>query len=122
MISLHRTYAGYPAGSVIELDATTEAALVAQGYAAVSTAAPSVPGAQSTSARRGSVTIATGAANATVVNSNCVADSRVLAYVSQVAADATLLRVERVVTGTGTFTVYGTAAAGADTVIDWILL
>ena len=50
------------------------------------------------------------------------ASSKVSAYVSQTAADGTLLRVERVVPAAGSFTIFGTANATAATVVDWAII
>jgi hypothetical protein len=56
-----------------------------------------------------------------VTNPQCTVSSKVCAYVSQAAADGTLLRVERIVCAAGSFTIFGTANATAATAIDWIL-
>lgn len=120
MILLNRAYSGYASGAIVELPKDTEDALIAQGLAVASVAAPSA-GAVTTAQNRGSCTIAAGASSVVVTNGACTTGARVLAYVSQAAADGTLLRVERVVTAAGLFTVYGTANATADTVVDWML-
>ena len=57
-----------------------------------------------------------------VTNNLVTANSKVWAVVAQASADGTLLRVERVLTADGSFTIYGTANATAVTLIDWALL
>lgn len=54
-----------------------------------------------------------------ITNSLVTAASVVHAQVAQAVADGTLLRVERVVPGAGSFTIYGTANATADTVVSF---
>ena len=120
MILLNRAYSGYAAGTIVELPADTEAALIAQGLGATN-AGPSTAGAVATSELKGSVTFAIAAVSVVVTHASCAAASRVLAYVSQAAADGTLLRIERIVTAAGSFTLYGTAAATAATVVEWQL-
>lgn len=120
MILLNRAYGGYVSGAIVELNKDTEDALIAQGLAATSALVPTV-GAATTDQTRGSAAIAAGASSVVITNASCGTGSRVSAYVSQAAADGTLLRVERVVTAAGSFTIYGTANATATTVIDWIL-
>jgi hypothetical protein len=67
MISLNRAYGGYAAGSIVELPADTEAALIAQNYGTTS-AGPATSGAVSTSYPSGSCTIAIGASSVVVTN------------------------------------------------------
>lgn len=119
-VLLNKAYGGYATGTIVELPADTETALIAQGLAATN-AGPSTSGAVSTTYNSGSVTVAIGASSIVVTNANCSANSKAIAVVAQAAADGTLLRVERVVCAAGLFTIYGTANATAATVIDWIL-
>lgn len=120
-VLLNRPYAGYAAGAVVELEASTEAALIAQGLAANSTAVPTV-GAATANVNSGSAAIAIGASTVVITNSLVNPSTKVWACVAQAAADATLLRVERVVSSAGFFTIYGTANATAATVVDWCIL
>ncbi len=120
-IALTRAYAGYPAGQVVELPASTEAALVAQNLATTSTAAPTT-GAATANMMRGSCAIAAGASSIVITNPYVTEGSSVFAVVAQATADATLLRVERVVCAAGSFTIYGTANATATTRIDWCVI
>jgi hypothetical protein len=121
MVLLSRAYGGYVAGAIASFPASTEAALIAQGLAVTSSAAPTT-GAQTAYATRGQAAIAAGASSVVVTNGACDVTSSVFAVVAQAAADGTLLRVERVVCAAGSFTIYGTANATATTVISWILL
>lgn len=120
-VLLNRAYAGYAAGAIVELEASTEAALIAQGLASTSAATPTV-GAATANVTSGSAAIAAGASSVVITNGFVTASSKVWACVGQAAADGTLLRVERVVPAAGSFTIYGTANATATTVIDWCIL
>jgi hypothetical protein len=120
-VLLNRSYASYAAGAIVELEASTEAALIAQGLASSSSSAPTT-GAATTFANSGAAAIAAGSSSVVITNANVTANSKVWACVGQAAADTTLLRVERVVPAAGSFTIYGTANATATTVIDWCIL
>jgi len=120
-VLLNQPYAGYLAGTVRELRTSTEAALVAQGLASVSAAAVTT-GPVTTTEQQGTVNFAIGAASLVVTNPSITAESKVWACVAQAAADGTLLRVERIVCANGSFTIYGTAAATAATLVDWCVL
>lgn len=84
-------YGGYPSGSIVEFPASTEAALIASGQA-VASVGPVTAGPITTTAHQGSVAF---------------------------AADATALRVERVVADAGFFTIYLNAAATAAVSVKW---
>jgi hypothetical protein len=120
MILLNRAYGGYVSGAIVELPADTEAALIAQGLA-VTNAGPATGGAVASTYNAGSVTVPIGAASVVVTTDKCTPSSRVLAYVGQAAADGTALRVERIVTAAGSFTIFCTANATAATAVDWCL-
>ena len=124
-VLLARPYAGYIAGQTVQVPTSTETALAANGIGAVastSASAATTTGAVTTSLPAGRVSIAAGASSVVVTNPNVDVNSKIWACVNQAAADGTLLRVERVVPGAGLFTIYGTAAATATTVIDWAIL
>ena len=121
-VTLNRAYAGYPAGQVVELTTDVESALIAQGIAATALATAVTTGAATANAMSGTAAIAAGASSVVITNSMCDTQSKVMAVVAQAAADATLLRVERVVCAAGSFTIYGTAAATATTFVDWVVL
>lgn len=116
-----RAIQGYAPGTVIELSASTEAALIAAGQASAS-AGPPTPGAVSTTATSGCCAIAAGSSSVTITNPLISPQSLVWAVVAQAAADGTLLRVERVVCAAGSVTIYGTANATATVSIDWAIL
>lgn len=116
-----RGYAGYAGGTIVELQASTEAALIAAGQATDS-AGPPTTGNVTTTALSGCAAIAAGASSVTITNTNITKQSKVFAVVAQAAADATLLRVERIVCANGSVTIYGTANATATTLIDWAVM
>lgn len=122
MILLSRDYKGYLAGSIVQLQTSEEAALVAQNYATVSASATTTTGAATANVVQGRATIAAGASSVVITNSLVDATSKVYAVVAQAAADVSLLRVERILCAAGSFTIYGTAAATASTAIDWVIL
>jgi hypothetical protein len=115
-------YAGYLAGTTVELPFSVEAALIAQGLAAAAPVANITPGPVTANVQQGVVGIPAGAASVVVTNNQITPNSTVMAVVSQAAADATCLRVERIVCGAGQFTIYGTANATATTLVDWAIL
>jgi hypothetical protein len=121
LVLLGRPYSGYAAATIVKLPTNVEAALVAQGLATVS-AGPVTPGAVTTTQTEGRVGIAAGSSSVVVTNPNVDANSVIHAMVNQAAADGTLLRVERIVPAAGSFTIYGTANATAQTNIDWRLM
>lgn len=112
-------YAGYLAGTVVSIDANTEAALIAQNLAVASTNASITTGAVTANVLQGICAIAAGSSSIVITNNLVNAFSQISAYVSQAAADGTLLRVERIVPAAGSFTIYGTANATATTLISW---
>ena len=120
-VLLSKGYKGYLAGTVVNLPASEEAALVAQGLAATSTVASTTTGAVTANVRSGICAIAAGASSIVITNELVNASTKINAYVSQASADGTLLRVERIVAAAGSFTIYGTANATATTLIAWFL-
>ena len=122
MILLSRPYQGYLAGTVVQLPTSTEAALVAQGYATVSAGPVTTGNVNAGNMNQGRVAAAAAASSIVVTNSNVTAESKVFAVVAQAAADGTALRVERIVCAAGSFTIYLTAAATATTTVDWVLM
>lgn len=121
MILLNKSYAGYTSGTIVELPASVEAALIASG-GAVDSAGPVTPGNVTTTANQGRVGIAAGASSVVVTHAAVNKQSVVTADVAQAAADGTLLRVERVVPADGSFTIYGTANATAAVSIKWAIV
>lgn len=117
-VLLNRSYGNYASGTVVELPASTEAALIQQSIAQASAAAPTT-GNVSTQEFTGTVGIAAGQTSLVVSHPLVTPQSKVSAVVSQAAADGTLLYIARVVPAAGSFTIYGNAAATATTIVDW---
>lgn len=122
MILLSRNYGGYLAGTIVQLATSTEAALIAQGFA-VTSAGPVTSGAVNAgSQNQGRVAVAAAATSVVVTNSNVTTESKVFAVVAQAAADATAFNVARVVCAAGSFTIFLNAATTAATTVDWVLM
>ena len=118
-VLLNRAYGGVPTAQVVSFTAETEAALIAQGFASASTRATTTVGAQTQNTLQGTAAIGAAAVSVVITNNLVDANSHVSAKVAQATADVSLLRVERVVCAAGSFTIFGTAAATATTLIDW---
>lgn len=115
-------YKGYLSGSVITIDEPTEAALIGQGLAQTSTAAPT-PGAVSLlDVPRGRAGIAIGASSVTITNNMARQTSAIYAVINQAVADGTLTSIQRVSTANGSFTIYGNANATAVVAVDWVII
>lgn len=121
MILLQRPYAGYAAGTVVELPKSTEDTLIAAGQAQTSVAQPT-PGPVSTFVAGGACAIATGQSSIVITNPIITPQSLIYAIVAQAAADATLTQVVRVLAAQGSFTIFGNANATANTTVDWAVL
>lgn len=122
-IALNFPYQGYLTGAVVTLPAAaTESAMIAQGRATASAAASTTTGAATANLLSGKAAIAAAASSVVITNSLVDANTHVYAVVAQAAADVSLLRVERVVSAAGSFTIFGTANATATTLIDWAII
>ena len=121
-VLLNRAYAGYASGTVVNLQSNIETALVAQGLAATSAVASTSTGAVTANLSSGIAAIAAGSSSVVITNNLVDASTKIIAYVSQAAADVTLLRVERIVAAAGSFTIFGTANATATTLIAWSII
>lgn len=121
-LNSNRAYMGALAGTTVKLQTNVENALKAQGLAQTDVDANITQGNVTLNLQTGTAVAAIGAASVVITNSLVDANTKVIAYVSQVAADGTFLRVERVVPAAGSFTIYGTAAATAATQIDWYVV
>lgn len=121
-VLLNRPYLGRVAGAVIGMGKSAEDALILSGGATASTDANLTTGAYTQNTGSGKAAIAAGQSSVVITNSLVEANSKVFAFVAQAAADTTLLRVERIVVASGQFTIFGTAAATATTIIDWSLV
>lgn len=120
-VLINKTYKGVPAGNIAQFVTSEETALKAQGLAST-TALDVTAGAATQNNMQGRAAIAAGASSVVITNSLVDASTKVYAVVAQAAADATCLRVERVVAAAGSFTIYGTANATADTFVDWVII
>lgn len=118
-VLLSRPYAGYAAGTVVNLSTDIETNLIAQGAATASTQALTSPGPVTANVNFGICAIAAGQASIVITNNLVDANSIILSSVRQAVADTTLLRVERIVAAAGSFTIFGTAAATATTLVSW---
>jgi len=121
MILLGRNYRGYLAGTIVQLQTSMEAALVAQGLATVS-AGPVTPGAVSTDLSMGRLGIAAAGTSVVLTNPNPTTESKVIAQLSNAAADATALSITRITPAAGSVTFTLNAAATAAVAIDWAIL
>lgn len=121
-VTLLKSYMGYPSGQVVELGASTETALIAQNLAVSTATSSTTTGAVTANVSQGTAAIAAAATSVTITNSLVDASSKIFAVVAQATADVSLLRVERVVAAAGSFTIYGTAAATATTLVDWAII
>jgi hypothetical protein len=120
MILLNRSYAGYPAGSIVQMQTVVEAALIAQGLAS-SSAGPVTAGNISTTQTQGRVGGAAATASLTVSNPSFTTESKFNAYLSQAAADATATVVNRIVAAAGSVTFFLNAASTGVISIDWMM-
>jgi len=121
-VLLNRPYSGYLSGSYANFDTSTEAALIAQGMASTAAVASTSTGPVIANTRSGIAAIPIGASSVVVTNNFVDPSSVIFACISQAAADGTLLRVERVLSAAGSFTIYGTANATAITLVKWAIV
>lgn len=118
-VSLLRPYAGYVSGAVVTLGTDVELSLIAQGLAVTAAQSATTVGAATANLNRGVAAIAAGSSSVVITNNLVDANTSIFAVVQQSTADTTLLRVERIVPANGSFTIFGTAAATATTLIAW---
>lgn len=121
LLNSARSYAGYLGGTIVQLQTSEEAALVAQGLATTS-AGPVTPGAVTTSKTNGRVGIAAAGASVVITNPAFDANSKFVAYLSNSGADGTATSITRVTPAAGSVTFTLNAAATAAVAIDWALL
>lgn len=121
MILLNRAYAGYLAGTIVQLPTSEESALIAQGLASTS-AGPVTPGSVTTTKSMGRCGIAAAGTAVVVTNANFTTESRFVAYLSNAAADATALSITRITPAAGSVTFTLNAAATAAVAVDWMQL
>ena len=121
-VRLNAPYQGTPAGVTLTFPTSTEVALIGNLIATSAALATTTTGAQSSSAMSGVAAIAAGTSSVVITNPNIDANSHVTASIRQAAADATLLRIERVVPAAGSVTLFGTANATATTLVSWSIV
>jgi hypothetical protein len=119
MVLLTRAYGGYAAGTIVQLQTTTEAALIAQGLATTS-AGPVTPGAVTTNQESGRAGIAAAGTSVVVTNPNFTTESKFVAYLSNAAADGTAFAVARITPANGSVTFTLLAATTAAVAVDWM--
>lgn len=121
MVLLGRSYGGYAAGTIVQLQTNVEAALIAQGLATTS-AGPVTAGAVTTTMVAGRVGIAAAGTNVVVTNPLFTTESKFLAFLSNAAADATGTFITRIIPAVGSVTFQMSAATTGIVAIDWMLL
>jgi hypothetical protein len=121
MILLGRAYRGYAAGTIVQLQTSMEAALIAQGLATTS-AGPVTPGAVSTDLTTGRLGIAAAGTSVVLTNPNITTESKLIAYLSNAAADTTATSITRITPAAGSVTFTLNAASTAAVAIDWAIV
>ena len=121
MILLNRSYAGYAAGTIVQLRKSVEDAMIAQGLA-TSSAGPVTAGAVSTTETSGRVGIAAAGTSVVISNPAFNISSKFSAWLSNAAADGTAFGVARITPAAGSVTITLLAATTAAVAVDWILL
>jgi hypothetical protein len=121
MILLGRAYRGYLAGTIVQLQTSMEAALIAQG-AAITSAGPVTPGAVSTDLSMGRLGIAAAGTSVVLTNPNLTTESKVMAQLSNAAADTTATSITRITPAAGSVTFTLNAASTAAVAIDWAVI
>ena len=122
MILINRQVSGYASGTVVQFATSTEASLVAQGFGSVS-AGPVTSGAVSVvGVQQGRCAVAAAASSVVITHTSVTAETRIVAFIAQSAADATAFNVTRILPAAGSFTIFLNAAATAATTIDWTIL
>lgn len=120
MILLSRSYAGYLAGTIVQLSTQAEAALIAQGFATTS-AGPVTPGNVTTTEVSGRVGVAAAGTAVVITNPRFTTESKFNINLSNIAGDATATSV-RVTPAAGSVTFTLNAASTGVVAIDWVLL
>lgn len=115
-------YKGYLSGSVITIDDPTEAALIAQGLAATSTAAPTAGAVTLQDVPRGRAGISAGTSSVVITNNMARQTSAIYAVINQAVADTTATQVVRTSSANGSFTIFVNANATAVTAVDWVII
>lgn len=106
----------------MSIGATTRRAGSFTAFAITKTDQSGTPGNVTNANFNGRCAIAAAASSVVVTSSFCTASTTIFAIISQATADATLTQIVRVAPAAGSFTIYGNAAATANTVIDYLLI
>lgn len=118
MILLSKAYGGYAAGTIVQLQTSVEAALVAQNLATVS-AGPVTAGNVTTTQVQGRAGIAAAGTNVVVSNPSFTTESKFVAFLSNAAADATGTFITRIIPAAGQVTFQLNAASTGIVAVDW---
>jgi hypothetical protein len=118
------TIAPATAGNIdnMVIGATTRRSGSFTAFAVTKTDLSGTPGNVTNANFNGRCAIAAAASSVVVTNTNCTANTTIIAIISQATADATLTQIVRVAPAAGSFTIYGNAAATANTVIDYLMI
>ena len=119
MILINRAYAGYVAGTIVQLPTSEEASLISQGFGSNS-AGPVTPGPVTTNKTMGRCGIAAAGTSVVVTNPQFTAESKFVAFLSNAAADGTAVSVTRITPAVGSVTFTLNAAATAAVSVDWV--
>lgn len=120
MILINRSYGGYLANTVVQLQTATEQTLISAGFGS-SSVGPVTPGNVSTIQTNGRVGIAAAGTAVTVSNPSFTTESKFVAYLSNVTADGTATSL-RITPQSGAVTFTLNAGATAAVAIDWVWL
>ena len=112
---------GYAANTIVQLQTSVEAALVAQGLASTS-AGPVTAGAVTTTNVMGRVGIGAAASTVVLTNPGFTTESKFVAFLSNAAADATSTFITRIIPAAGSVTFQLNVASTGIVAIDWALL
>jgi len=118
LLNTSRGYAGYPAGTIVQLQTVEEASVIGQGFA-TSSVGPVTAGNVTTNKIMGRVGIAAAGTQVTVFNPQFTTESKFNSYLSNAAADATAFYVTRMIPAAGSVTLVLNAAATAAVSVDW---
>lgn len=120
LLSANKGYAGYTAGTIVQLQTVTEAALIAQGAATTSTG-PVTAGNVTTTMTFGRVGIAAAGSGVVITNPAFTTESKFAAFLSNSSADSTASSF-RIIPSNGFVTFTLNAASTAIVAIDWALI
>jgi len=118
LLNTSRGYAGYPAGTIVQLQTVEEASVIGQGFA-TSSVGPVTAGNVTTNKIMGRVGIAAAGTQVVVFNPQFTTESKFNSYLSNAAADATTVYVTRTIPAAGSVTFVLNAASTGVVAIDW---